>query len=114
MRLIDLLNKKVNGEIMPKKFKFNGCVFTLDDKEHYIDEDGDNLLSSINYNLSNLNDEVEIIEENKAIKKLNSLNNVGGTTDLGEFKDKQQLNNHILKDKINELIDAVNKLKEEK
>lgn len=55
--------------------------------------------------------EVEIIEEpfTEEIKEIKTLNNVGNSSDLGEFKDKQQLNNHILKDKINEII---RKLKE--
>ena len=39
------------------------------------------------------------------------LNNVGNSKNIGEFKDKQQLNNHILKNKINELIDVINNLK---
>lgn len=61
-----------------------------------------------------LNDKVGIIEEDREINKIKGLNNVGNSKDLGEFKDKQHLNNHILKDKINELIDEINKLKEEK
>lgn len=48
------------------------------------------------------------------LKKIEKLNNVGNSQDLGEFKDKQQLNNHILKNKINELIYIVNELKEGK
>lgn len=60
-----------------------------------------------------LNDEVEIIEEPKKIKKIKQLNNVAGCKKLIELEDKQQINNHILKDKINELIDEINNLKEE-
>lgn len=48
----------------------------------------------------------EILEEQKKIpEKLKSLNNVGNVPNLVEFADKQQLNNHLLKDKINEIID---------
>lgn len=59
-----------------------------------------------------LYDFVEIIEDNDKLEKIKSLNNVGGSSDLGEFKDKQQLNNHILKDKINKIIDHINKLED--
>lgn len=64
--------------------------------------------------MNDLNDKVEIIEEYNKIRKIKKLNNVGDSKDLGEFKDKQQLNNHILKDKINKLIDEINALKEQK
>ena len=53
----------------------------------------------------------EIIEELKKIKKIKQLNNVAGCKELIELEDKQQINNHILKDKINELIDEINNLK---
>lgn len=47
-----------------------------------------------------------VVEEEKKIpEKLKSLNNVGNVPNLVEFADKQQLNNHLLKDKINEIID---------
>lgn len=62
-----------------------------------------------------LNDEIEILDdEDMEIKIINSLNNVGNSKELAEFKDKQQLNNHILKDKINELVREINKLKKDK
>lgn len=64
--------------------------------------------------INNLNDYVEIIEEPKKIKKIKQLNNVAGCKELIELEDKQQINNHILKDKINELIDEINNLKEKK
>ena len=54
----------------------------------------------------------EIIEELKKIKKIKQLNNVAGCKELIELEDKQQINNHILKDKINELIDKINNLKD--
>jgi len=60
--------------------------------------------------------EVEIIEEpfTEEIKEIKTLNNVGNSSDLGEFKDKQQLNNHILKDKINEIIRKLKEVENEK
>lgn len=61
-----------------------------------------------------LNEDVEIIEEPKKIGKIKQLNNVAGCKELIELEDKQQINNHILKDKINELIDKVNELKRNK
>lgn len=56
----------------------------------------------------------EILEEPKKIKKIKKLNNVADCKELIELEDKQQINNHILKDKINELIDEINNLKEKK
>lgn len=56
---------------------------------------------------------VEIIENNDKLEKIKSLNNVGSSINLTEFEDKQHLNNHILKDKINKIIDHINKIEEE-
>ena len=64
------------------------------------------------FNLSDLNDTVEIIEDDDKLEKIKSLNNVGSSINLTEFEDKQHLNNHILKDKINKIIDHINKIEE--
>ena len=66
----------------------------------------ENIIYKLDHSNIELNDEVEILEEPKGIpKKLKSLNNVGNVPNLVEFADKQQLNNHLLKDKLNEIID---------
>lgn len=118
MKIIDLLNKIANGEEVPETIKF-GC------KEYVYKKDEEDFLSYFdvynncifeNYTLDDamLNKEIEIIEEDKKIEKIKSLNNVGSCQDLIEFQDKQQLNNHILKDKINEIIEETNKLKDDR
>ena len=64
MRIIDILNKISNGEELPKKFKYGEATFELEGNGvSYTDQDGDNLTRYICYDYSNLNDEIEIIEE---------------------------------------------------
>ncbi len=53
----------------------------------------------------------DLEEEKKIPEKLKSLNNVGNAPNLVEFADKQQLNNHLLKDKLNEVIHYLQYLK---
>ena len=100
----------------PKKIKYNNIELEYDEKnEDYYSYYGGGLFEFKFSNCLNfLNDEVEIIEEPKKIKKIKQLNNVAGCKELIELEDKQQINNHILKDKINELIDEINNLKEKK
>lgn len=73
MKVIDLLNKISNDEEIPKKFKFADQIFTV--KGNYIeDEDGDSIFDSMCTDFSNINSEIEIIEEeNKKIKPLYSV-----------------------------------------
>ena len=101
MKLIDLLNKIANGdEDIPKRFDFAGGEFNLNNYGEYRDEDGDNLFNSCCTDFSNINDEIEIIEEDKKTEKLMRL-------------DSRETSDCIIKiqDKINELIEEVNKLK---
>ena len=96
MKVIDLLNKIANGE-MPKKFKFDNKIWYLQDDYIYCC-DGVGLEDYCNILLC-LNDEIEIIEENKKIEKVSV-----------------KTNNHNVRkiaSKINELIDEVNKLRKE-
>lgn len=114
IKIIDLLIKKANDEEMPVVIKYeNFKYYWIELMEDYENENEDYLFQNISDVIEMLNDEVEIIvdEEDKKIKKIKSLNNVGNCPNLVEFGDKQQLNNHILKDKINEIIDAINELK---
>ncbi len=75
-----------------------------DDDENYSCYLSDSYLESMMFD-----ETIEILEEDKKIDKIKTLNNVGNSRNLVEFQDKQQLNNHILKDKINEIIDVINK-----
>lgn len=64
MKVIDILNKIANGEEIPEKFRFAGQIF--EKQGSYIeDEDGDSIFESILTDFSNINEEVEIIEDNK-------------------------------------------------
>ena len=115
MKIIDLLNKISNGEV-PEHIRYNDMYMTYDkQKENYYDSFG----AEIDWKytvMEYINDEIEIIEdtpkeEKKIPEKLKSLNNVGNSKDLVEFEDKQQLNNHLLKDKLNEVIHYLQYLK---
>lgn len=110
IRVIDLLNKIANGEEVPKKFRFNGYTYQLTNGK-YLDEENDSILSNINYDLSNLNDEVEIIEEQKKIKKLD-LDGYYDDNSYCECKSEWCSSEDVLVVKINEIIDEINNLKE--
>lgn len=110
MKIIDLLNKIANGEEVPKKIKFQDDEFNYQNEIDYVCGTRYLFEEFVRITPEDLNKEIEIIE-NKKIKKIKSLNNVGSCQDLIELKIKQQLNNHALKDKINEIIDKINKEK---
>ena len=99
IKIIDLLNKIANGEDTPKEIKYDGYTFKKAN-ESYIEEDGDNLTDHICYDYSNLNDEVEIIEEDKEIEKIGN----------DYYHKTQPEQNQIFQRKINEIIDKVNSL----
>ena len=97
----------------PEKIKYEYSIYELtpEKDDYYCENKMRWFINKIN-SLGVLNNEVEIIEEPKKIKKIKQLNNVAGCKEFIELEDKQQINNHILKDKINELIDKINNLKE--
>ncbi len=72
MKIIDLLNKIAKGEEVPKEIMFDTDRYYLNNNNHYVRECGDFIQRlDIEYNLVGcLNDEVEIIEEEKEIEKL--------------------------------------------
>lgn len=110
MKIIDLLNRIANGEELPEIIKVMGATYYLCRFDQsgccYFSEKQGYGGVKLSFDTSVMNDEIEILEEEKKIpKKLKSLNNVGNVPNLVEFADKQQLNNHLLKDKLNELID---------
>ena len=100
MKIIDLLNKISNGEEVPNSFKYEDLIFKRHNDcgiAYYKDNDGDTLLDSIFGDLSNLNDEVEIIEEEKKIpEKIEEIEN-------GDFLELPST--HDIMNKINEIID---------
>lgn len=115
MKVIDLLNKIANGEEVPKKIKFNHenwiyygnqYINPLEGKEKY-----KSLLARYTYKI--MDDEVEVIEEDKDIEKL-KIEQDGSTYYIkNEHGTKCYLTKHsyLIGDKVNELINEVNKLK---
>lgn len=102
MKVIDLLNKIANGEEVPNKFKFAHQTFRKEGS-CYIDEDGDSITYSIFNDFSNINDEIEIIEEDKPINKLKLYTNY-------EILEDNIRTTREICFKINEIIDRLNKL----
>lgn len=103
IKIIDLLNKIANGEEVPKKIKINNVIYEYigymycTEKANYQDIE-DYLFGKWNFNI--LNEEAEILdEEDKKIEQIYTLNN-----ESDEFR--------VLANKINELIDEINNLKE--
>ena len=107
MRVIDLLNKIANGEEVPKKIKYQGVVFTLEEETYYAPNTMYILKDYIKLEELELNDEVEVIEEDNKIEKL-------GRFEFSiEYSASQVANNYLIQGKkINEIIDELNKLKE--
>ena len=100
MKIIDLLNKIANGEEVPEKIKINNVIYEYrsymycTEKANYQDIE-DYLFGKWNFNI--LNEEVEIIEEEKKIpEKIELIEN-------GDFVEIPS--NRELMNKINEIID---------
>ena len=117
IKVIDLLVKIANSEEIPKKIMYDNVIYTYDGYHTYYDDKGNILWSD--YNFLILNDEVEIIEESKKIEMLEPVRG----SDLTDLTNKdivlkntalielcRTLNN--MNNKINELIDEINNLKE--
>ena len=109
-RIIDLLNDVLNNKV-PKMIEEDGLEWLyFEEKKDYLlqhSEDPediyffqDKVASGLTFGIDFFSEEVEIIEEDKTIEKLMQL-------------DTRETRNCIIKiqDKINEVIDAVNKLK---
>ena len=115
IKIIDLLNKIANGE--EPKIKYDNHILKYNkNEEKFIDKDGLNSLYEIDF--SELNDEVEIIEEPKKIEKLDLEENAMTRNERYIRKEDNKFVNLSVADyelakKINELIYEVNKLKEE-
>ena len=103
IKIIDLLNKIANGEEVPEKVIFDGYIFEKDLKTDYtcFVKSGEIKYLLNEVFLSQLNDEIEIIEEPKKIEKI----------DFGTLNTQKE-KNKAMKDAINKLIDEINNLKE--
>ncbi len=108
MKIINLLNKIANNEEIPQTFIYNNLIFELDETGRYIDNEGDYFSDSIRYDLGNLNEKVIIIEEEKKIEEDNKIENLVFNKD----QDGDILVNGVsLIEKVNEIIDIINKEK---
>lgn len=117
IKIIDLLNKIANNEEVPKKIMFDVWFYIYDEEEKtYYDKEDRTLWQ--NYNFKILNDYVEIIEEPKKIEKLPyySLEKIQKSKSKDEwYENRLKLLEKRINDyhnKTNELIDEINKLKE--
>ena len=104
MKVIELLNRIANKEELPKKIRFNNIEWNRVYGEKnvcYIDEyDNDFFLHFFRNNLDfTLNDEIEIIEKPKNIKKLDE-NNTNVLTNIIENRKKiNEIIDYIMEDK---------------
>ena len=106
MRIIDLLNKIANDEEVPEKIKYNDKIFIYDGFSYIYENktfDEYNRLEEFIFYSSDLNDEVEIIEEDKKIEKLKlytfASDNLVMLIEMLNDLNKEHVN------KINEIID---------
>ena len=104
MKVIDLLNKIANGEEVPKLIMTSGERFVLIDygKDTKIYQMIEEPYTRLDINTSCLNDEVEIIEEEKEIEKLEIKNVCSVWTKKDE----------LFQDKINEIIELINDMRD--
>jgi hypothetical protein len=121
IKVIDLLNMISKGEEVPKKIKYRGEIAEYDEElfDYWIEnlfKDTGYLFEGIFVNYGNkLNDEVEIIEEEKEIEKINIISDT-----LIAFDDKYQDINIggctptqiAFATKINEIIDVINDMRD--
>ena len=110
LTIIQLLNKIANGEEVPKKIKINNVIYEYrgymycTEKANYQDIE-DYLFGKWNFNI--LNEEVEIIEEDKKIEKIIPTS-LKGIDNLDEKIEVSHIDTISAIDKINEIIDKLN------
>ena len=107
MKVIDLLNKIANGEELPKKVKYYDLTYEYNEyliginKYRGIEHIGIFLFDVV----SNINDEVEVIEDKKIEKlRYSELIVCPDLKDLQEYVNKR---NEEMRNKINEIIDKL-------
>lgn len=116
IKVVDLLIKYANERVGKNKVRYNKATDVWDENDFLYDvyvEFGNRNNEKI---IEFLNDEVEIIEENKEIKKLNT--SIINANRYDYDKNKKMTISNITADilamsrTINELIDEINNLKE--
>jgi len=103
MKIIDILNKKANGELEDGfKFKYDNDTYKYNKKEDEIVSIEHGVCLGNYYTVESiLNNEVEAIEENKEIEELDNMELINARPEVNAIK-------------INELVRAVNKLNKER
>ena len=110
MKIIELLNKIANGEEVPKMIKINGEIWIYDEEIDYRASDDRGYLFEVHTrtNCEDLNEEVEILEEEKKIPEKfnityekNCKNNYKWKCEGYNISTPQKL----IADKINSIID---------
>ena len=121
LRVIDLLNKIANGEEVPKRVLYNEETYSYVERNRlfakYIKEPFNARIPYYLFtDVKNIYDEVEIIEEDKKIEKLETYKeiddeehyaNILKVSKNGEYEINEALS--VVVDKINEIIDYINK-----
>ena len=111
--IYELLGLVKDGKA-PKKIKYEDEIWECSKEEYYSCKDGSILLGDLffNYKIQTfINDEVEIIEESKKIEKITVREKTLGFPN-GEWTARNM--DKAFANKINELIDEINNLKEKK
>lgn len=110
MTVIQLLNKIANGEEVPKVIKVHNRQYKWKDELNiYACGKSGALCFDFFVENNKLNDEVEIIDEDKKLEKMIKLNNISNSSDMIALRVMQWENNKIIEKKINEIIDYINK-----
>ena len=123
MKVIDILDRIANGEEVPKHIHIrdvDSYTWQEDVKEYWSDRDENNLLSDLDLSSTNLKEDVEILEEDKKIRKIK----VNYSPDIEEkifYEDGDNPRHCVLGDagtellinKINEIIDKLNEMEKE-
>ena len=117
IKVIDLLNAIAEGKELPEKFmykghlyyrqKYNGVCYRCDELNEIFEEC---------LVLEDLNDTIEIIGEPKTIEKISwrEKESLAGEFTVNEKQDILARRTEKLKSSLNELIDEINNLKENK
>ena len=107
IKIIDLFNKIANNEKVPKKIRYFGQIYEYSEEMKFYYQNGFSMYRDFFTEGNCLNDEVEIIEEEKEMEKIGKI--YDGFTD--SYYDTC-LEKTIKK--VDELVDEINKLKKEK
>ena len=118
MKIIDLLNKIANGEEVPREFTYKGYLWEYDVKNkmwfYYFGESKNHRFDRLFYLNMILNDEVEILEEEKKIpEKLPyySMEKIQKAKNKDEWREERiiLLEKRVddLHNKMNELLDYI-------